>query len=42
MVDRRAGKLMEECMEEAENVDRLLGEEEEGRGKLRRRMDQFG
>ena len=33
---------MEECMEEAENADRLLGEEEEGRGRMRRRLDQFG
>ena len=40
-VDRRAGKLMGEYQEKAEKVDRLLGEEE-GRGRVRRRLDQFG
>ena len=40
-VDRRAGKLMKEYQEKAEKVDRLLGEEE-GRGRVRRRLDEFG
>ena len=40
-VDRRAAKLMGEYQEKAEKVDRLLGEEE-GRGRVRRRLDQFG
>ena len=40
-VDKRAGKLMAEYREKAEKVDRLLGEEE-GRGRVRRRLDQFG
>ena len=41
-VDRRAGELMEEYRGKADKVDRLLGEEEEGRGRMRRRLDQFG
>ena len=41
-VDRRAGELMEEYRGKAEKMDRLLGEEEEGRGRVRRRLDQFG
>jgi hypothetical protein len=41
-VDRRSGELMEEYRGKAEDVDRLLGEEEEGRGRVRRRLDQFG
>ena len=40
-VDKRAGQLMGEYQEKAEKVDRLMGEEE-GRGKVRRRLDQFG
>ena len=40
-VDKRVGKLMGEYQEKAEKVDRLLGEEE-GRGRVRRRLDQFG
>ena len=41
-MDRRAGELMEEYRGKADKVDRLLGEEEEGRGRMRRRLDQFG
>ena len=41
-MDRRAGELMEEYRGKADKVDRLLGEEEEGRGRVRRRLDQFG
>ena len=41
-MDRRAGELMEEYKGKADKVDRLLGEEEEGRARLRRRLDQFG
>ena len=41
-MDRRAGELMEEYRGEADKVDRLLGEVEEGRGRMRRRLDQFG
>ena len=33
---------MEEYRGKADKVDRLLGEEEEGRGRMRRRLDQFG
>ena len=40
-VDRRSGELMGEYRKKAETVDRLMGEEE-GRGRLRRRLDQFG
>ena len=40
-VDARAGQLMGEYRKKAENMDRLLGEEE-GRGRVRRRLDQFG
>ena len=40
-VDKRAGKLMKEYQEKADKVDRLLGEEE-GRGRVRRRLDHFG
>ena len=41
-VDRRSGELMGEYRRKAENVDRLLGEQEGGMGRLRRRLDQFG
>ena len=33
---------MEEYRGKADKVDRLLGEEEEGKGRMRRRLDQFG
>ena len=39
-VDRRAEKLMDEYREKADNMDRLLGEE--GQGRVRRKLDQFG
>ena len=41
-VDRRAKELIEEYRGKAEKMDRLLGLEEEGRGGVRRRLDQFG
>ena len=41
-VDKRAGELMGDYRQKAERVDRLLEEEEAGRGRLRRRLDQFG
>ena len=39
-VDRRADKLMEEYRKKAEYLDRLIGEQ--GQGRVRRRLDQFG
>ena len=39
-VDRRAGALMEEYREKADGMDKLLGEE--GGGRVRRKLDQFG
>jgi hypothetical protein len=39
-VDRRAGNLMDEYREKADNMDQLLGEE--GQGRVRRKLDQFG
>ena len=39
-VNRRAGELMGEYRDKAANMDRLLGEE--GQGRVRRRLDQFG
>ena len=39
-VDRRAGTLMEEYRGKADTMDQLLGEE--GGGRVRRRLDQFG
>ena len=41
-VDKRSGELMGDYRQKAERVDRLLEEEEAGRGRLRRRLDQFG
>ena len=39
-VDRRAGALMDEYREKADKMDQLLGEE--GQGRVRRKLDQFG
>ena len=39
-VDRRAGTLMSEYRGKADTMDQLLGEE--GGGRVRRRLDQFG
>ena len=41
-VDRRAGQLMEEYRSKADRMDRMLGEEEEGRGRIRRQLDTYG
>ena len=41
-VDKRAGELMGEYRYKAERMDRLLGEQEEGRGRVRSRLDEFG
>ena len=41
-VDLRVEEVRKEYREKAERADRLLGEEEEGRGRVRRRLDQFG
>ena len=35
-------EVRKEYRQKAERVDRLLGEEEEGRGRVRRRLDEFG
>jgi hypothetical protein len=40
-VEQRAQLVVKEYQEKAETMDRLLGEEE-GRGRMRRRLDQFG
>ena len=39
-VEIRAGKLMQEYREKADGMDQLLGEE--GGGRVRRKLDQFG
>ena len=39
-VDKRAGNLIEEYRGKADNMDLLLGEE--GQGRVRRKLDQFG
>ena len=39
-VNRRAEKLMGEYRDKAEGMDRILGEE--GQGRIRRRLDQYG
>ena len=41
-VDLRVEEVRKEYREKAERADRLLGEEEEGRGRVRRRLDQYG
>ena len=41
-VDRRAAELQGEYEEKADRADRRIGEEVEGRGRVRRRLDQFG
>ena len=41
-MDLRVEEVRKEYRQKAERVDRLLGEEEEGRGRVRRRLDEFG
>ena len=42
-VDKRAVKLMGEYREKADKMDRLIGEESDnGQGRVRRQLDQFG
>ena len=35
-------EIVKEYQKKTDDMDRLLGEEEEGRGRIRRRLDQFG
>ena len=41
-VDRRAAELQGEYEEKADGADRRIGEEEVGRGRVRRRLEHFG
>ena len=44
-VERRAEEIVKEYQKKADKMDRLLGEgeeDEEGRGRIWRRLDQFG